>query len=223
MVTLWSENNAAVAAEMTDKLVADLGGAPAHTPPLSIEQMFLRVGPNGERRKEKRLECFNRDLRSVLLIDRDPTSEALNPHNTVLVTGMGEANGEDSTCAAIRAVVQRVRDDASASGAVNVPRTLKHLRQEAEAAGFSTDARGLHEHLRASAAEEVDRERARREGGLGGFMRRTATSSPIVRGKMTTAEASVTRDFRDPGAEIGADAILTAKVRAASARLFQRQ
>lgn len=231
MVTLWSENNSNVAAEMTEKLMHEVGGPPAHTPPLSVEHMFLRAATGstaapGSKRKEKRLEYFNRDRQSMLLIDKDPVSEQLNPHNTILVTAMGAGAagnaGADTTCAAIRAVVQRVRDDAALSGIVNVPRTLHNLRQEAVAAGYSTDAAGLHMYLVASAEEEVERERQRREAGLGGLMRRAAATNPILKSKMTTNEAAMLRDFRDPAIELGPDALLASKVREATQKMFQR-
>jgi hypothetical protein len=158
-VTLWSESSVNVANEVAEKLMTAIGGPAAHTPPLGMEHMFLR---EGNKRKEKRLEYFNRDPRTVLLIDVDPLSEALNPASTVLVqpmapraeegssgSGSGSSGGSggsgeaDATCAAIRALIARIRADMQATGVVHVPRTLTALRADAAHAGFSTDATGM--------------------------------------------------------------------------------
>lgn len=195
-----------------------------HTPlQLSLDHIFIRPGADGNKRKEKRLEYLNRDLRSVLLVDKDGVSEQLNPANTILVTPMTDPGAStDTTCAAIKAVVQRIKDDSALSGVVNVPRTLSNLRAEAESAGYRTDAAGLHSYLSATAEEEEAKEIERREAGLGGLMRRTAQSSAVLRSKLTTGEAALLREYKDPSIELGRDALLATKVREATARMFGR-
>jgi hypothetical protein len=186
--------------------------------------MFIRE--NGKR-KEKRLEYFARDPRTVLLIDHNPLSEALNPGNTVLVQPMaekGEGGGgaaagagagaaPDVTCAAIKALLSRIREDVQASGAVNVPRALARLRAEAKQDGFSTDAGGLHAFLRKQVEAEKVLEREKRETGLGGVLRRTAASTSALRARATTMEAAALRPFRDPAWDTGDGSLLATKVR----------
>ena len=252
-LTLWSENSTGVAGEILDKLMQALSAPAAHTPPVSlqrtrtatafakrvvrlplrplralplaaqlgIEHMFIRE--NGKR-KEKRLEYFARDPRTVLLIDHDALSEALNPNNTVLVQPMapkaegGAAPAPDATCAAIRALIGRIREDVQASGSVNVPRALARMRADAKHDGFPTDATGLYAFLGKQVAAEEALEREKRETGLGGVMRRMAASSTAVRARATTVEAAARRPFRDPAWDTGDDSLLAQKVRETVAR-----
>ena len=186
--------------------------------------MFLREKPH---RKEKRLEYFARDPRSLLLIDCNPLSEALNPNNTVLVKPMPEGGAEgggvrqpDSTLLAIKALITRIREDASAMGGVNVPRSLASLRSEAEAEGFHSDAEGIYAFLLAAAAREAAAEREKRETGLGGVLRRAAAASPTLRAKASTVEAASRRPFRDPALDLGEGSLLTRKVHEAAARVL---
>jgi hypothetical protein len=179
--------------------------------------MFIRE--NGKR-KEKRLEYFARDPRTVLLIDHDALSEALNPNNTVLVqtmgakpSGGGAATSPDVTCAAIKALLSRIREDVQASGAVNVPRALARLRTEAKEDGFSTDAAGLYEFLHKEVEAEKALEREKRETGLGGILRRTAATSSALRSRATTLEAAAQRPFRDPAFDTGDDSLIAMKLR----------
>lgn len=187
--------------------------------------MFIRE--NGKR-KEKRLEYFARDPRTVLLIDHNPLSEALNPSNTVLVQPMGEklegggsgaaTASPDVTCAAIKALLSRIREDVQASGAVNVPRALARLRNEAKQDGFSTDAGGLYAFLRKQVEAEKVLEREKRETGLGGVLRRTAAASSVLRARATTMEAAAQRPFRDPAWDTGDGSLLATKLRDALAK-----
>jgi hypothetical protein len=230
-VTLWSENSVGVANEIVEKLTHEVGGPPVHTPPLGVEHMFLR---DGNRRKEKRLEYFNRDPKSVLLIDWNPISEHLNPNNTVLVRSMKDVAAEaeaaakggkpapiDTTCMAIKALVQRIREDHQQTGVVHVPRTLARLRKEAEQAGYLTDTQGLYSYLLHAAEEQQQVERERREGGLGGMLRRTVQNSTVLRNKATTAEAAMLKGYRDPAQELGEDSLLTRKLRDMQAKMYR--
>jgi hypothetical protein len=191
--------------------------------------MFLR---DGNRRKEKRLEYFAREPGAILLVDSNPTSEKLNPNNTVLVESMTEYSARkaaalaagrpapaDTACLGIRALLQRIREDMASTGAVNVPGTLARLRAEASQAGYSTDTHGMYQYLMEAAAAEEAVERNRREAGLGGLLRRVGATSAVLRGKATTMEAAMMRGFRDPGVELGEDALLVRKYREAAARL----
>lgn len=195
--------------------------------------MFLR---DGNKRKEKRLEYFNRDPATVLLVDANPVSEQLNPSNTVLVEPMSHAGEKkktavagghrpstDTTCLGVKALVQRIREDAQVSGSVNVPRTLARLRQDALNAGYSTDTQGMYHFLLAAAEEEAALERERREAGLGGFIRRTLQSNGVLRNKHTTVEAAMMRGFEDPEYKLGAGSIIVQKYRAAAGKLFRPQ
>jgi hypothetical protein len=222
-VTLWSSSPSQVAQEIQEKLSVALASAAAHTPPLGLEHMFVRG-----KRKEKRLEVFGRNPRSILLIDSNPLSAALNPDNTVLVAPMeagssgGARGGADATCLALQALVARVRDDAQSGGAADVPRALARLRAEAEGEGFSTDALGLHAYLSKRAAEEAAAAEAARRTGLGGLLRSAAAASALSKAP-TTAELAARRPYRDPAVELGEDALLTRRVREASARVFGPQ
>jgi hypothetical protein len=237
-VTLWSENSTQVAQEMMEKLMHALSGPAAHTPPLGLEHMFLR---DGGKRKEKRLEYFNRDPRSILLIDSSALSEALNPDNTVCVQSQRAAGAEaaaaaaaagqggaaaaapsDPTCSAIRTLILRVKDEVGAMGQVDVPRALAKIRADARAAGFDADATGLYAFLRHQAQSEVEQERAKHNSGLGGLLRRSmagAAESAVVR-RGTTLELAARRRFTDPGSELGEDSLLTRKVRDTNRKLF---
>ena len=225
-LTLWSENGTAVAGEVMEKLMHAISGPAAHTAPLGIEHMFIR---DGGKRKEKRLEYFARDPRTVLLVDHDALSEVLNPNNTVLVTPMPKAAEAgagaaaaaappDVTCAAIKALVARVREDVQLTGQVNVPRALVRLRADARADGFATDAAGLHAFLQKTVEAEAEIERERRDAGLGGLLRRTAAASTALRAKATTVEVASRKPFRDPAWDTGDDSLLARKVRETAAR-----
>ena len=231
-VTLWSENSTTVAQEMQEKLSLGLASASAHTPPLSMEHMFLR---DGGKRKEKRLEYFNRDPSSILLIDSSALSEALNPNNTVCVqsqtaaaaaaaaeAGGGRALPPDLTCKAIKTLIMRIKDECAAmGGAVNVPRALHKIRADAARAGFAPDAMGLYSFLSLRAAEEAEAEHVKNNSGLGGLLRRSvAESSSGVLRRPTTMEAAARKRFTDPGAELGEDSLLTRKVRDANRKVF---
>ena len=50
---------------------------------LGPEHCFSR--PTEPTRKEKHIGHFNRDMKTVLLVDSDPLSGELNPRNTVVV------------------------------------------------------------------------------------------------------------------------------------------
>ncbi len=53
-------------------------------------------------------------------------------------------------------------------------------------------------------------------------MRSAASSSAILRSKLTTSEAAMLKEFKDPALEVGAEALLSQKVRAATQKMFQR-
>lgn len=231
-VTLWSENSTAVAGEIMEKLMHALSAPPAHTAPLGIDHMFIR--DNGKR-KEKRLEYFARDPKSILLIDYNELSEVLNQQNTVTVPRFvaqeKSSENEDKTvaaaappahpdivCAMIKALVARVREDTAAAGSVNVPRSLARLRADVRTSGFDTSAEGLHAFLQKQVEEEAEIERDKRETGLGGALRRAAASSAVLRSKATTVEAAARRPFRDPAVDTGDNSLLARKVREATAR-----
>ncbi len=221
-VTLWSENNTAVAGDIMEKLMHAISAPPAHTAPLGIDHMFIRAGG---KRKEKRLEYFARDPRTVLLIDYNELSENLNPKNTIIVPNFEAPKGDDKkaaspdiACAMIKAIITRVREDAAVSGAVNVPRSLARLRADALNEGFSTDAAGLNAYLQKQVEAEAELERDKRESGLGGALRRAAATSAVLRSKATTIEAASRRPFRDPAIETGDDSLLSRKLREATAR-----
>jgi hypothetical protein len=228
-VTLWSENSSQVGAEVQDKVQQELRRAVAHTPPLGLEHMFIR---DSGKRKEKRLEYLNRDPKSVLLIDSNTLSEALNPDNTVCVRSQRAAEAEsrggagaDVTCSAIRAVVTLILTEA-AGGEVNVPRALKSLRRDAAAAGFPRDAAGLFGYLQLRALQEDEAEAAKRNSGLGGLLRSSVAGSQAGSGLLSTLRSSTTleqassRPFRDPGSELGEDSALTRSLRSANRKLF---
>lgn len=218
-VTLWSSSPSAVAQEIQEKLTIALAGPAAHTAPLGLEHMFVRG-----KRKEKRLECFGRNPRSLLLIDSNPLSAALNPDNTVVVKPMvaGASAGMDATCLALQALVGRVRDEAQNSGVADVPRALARLRAEAEIEGFDTDALGLHAYLSKRAEEEAAAAEAARRTGLGGLLRSAAAASALSKAA-TTAEVAVRRPYRDPAVDLGEDSLLTRRVRETSLRVFGQQ
>jgi hypothetical protein len=185
--------------------------------------MFLR---EGGARKEKRLEYFNRDPNSVLLVDCNPLSESLNPRNTVLVSSMGEAGGAggDKTCYAIKALISRIKEEVQARGSVNVPRALERIRVDATAEGFSTDPTGLYAFLQKRAEEEARLEHEKKEQGLGGLLRRSVADSSSFRSKLSVLDTAARRPFRDPAVEPGlGNSLLAAKVRDTNARLFGRQ
>ena len=240
-LTLWSENGMSVANEVTEKLFQELGGSPANTQPLSADHIFLR-GEGNEKRKEKRLEYFNRDLSTVLLIDHNKVSEDLNPDNTIIVSKMKEAlvaastGGDsaqtvvaavdeqpDSTCSAIKALVSRIRDDIQATGTVNVPASLSNIKKQALEAGYSTDTQGLFAFLGKAVEESKRLERERLETGLGGFLRRIIKSQPVLRNKLTTIEQASVRPFIDPSDELGIDSLLATRVHDAMRRLLRPQ
>lgn len=203
--------------------------------------MFLR---DGNKRKEKRLEYFNKDLSTVLLIDHtNSVSEELNPANTLLVEPMtkvqerrkqlieeGEKQGitniratlpPDTTMFCIKELVQRIREDAQAAGGiVNVPRTLTRLRQEAKVAGFATDTQGLYQYLLFAAERDSQAEKERHESGLGGYLRKLVQTSAVLRGKLSTGEAASVRPFRDPMDELPHDSYLLQKFNNTVARMF---
>jgi len=239
-LTLWSENGMSVANEVTEKLFQELGGSPANTQPLSADHIFLR-GEGNEKRKEKRLEYFNRDLSTVLLIDHNKVSEDLNPDNTIIVLKMkdtqtatstggdsapavAEAVDEpDTTCSAIKALVSRIRDDIQATGVVNVPVSLANIKKQALEAGYSTDTQGLFTFLGKAVEESKRLERERLETGLGGFIRHIIKSQPVLRNKLTTIELASVRPFRDPLDELGHDSLLATRVHDAMRRLLRPQ
>jgi hypothetical protein len=229
-VTLWSENSTQVAQEIQEKLGQALSSPAAHTPPLGLEHMFLR---DGNKRKEKHLMFFNRDPRSVLLIDSSAMNEALNPGNTVCVQSQRAVAAEraaaaasnsssrpDLTCSAIKTVVELIKSDAQDfGGMVDVPRALKRARSDAAAAGFSGDVTGLLAYLQRKAHDEAEAERAKHNSGLGGLLRRSVVEGRGM-GRATTLELANRRRFVDPGAELGEDSLLTQKLRDANKKLM---
>ena len=222
-VTLWSENSSAVAQEEMEKLMQAISGPAAHTPPLSQEHIFLR---DGGKRKEKRLEYFNRSPKSLLLIDSLALSEALNPNNTVCVQpqrAAAAAGAPDLTCSAIKTLVARLKEEFSSMGEVNVPRALQKLRADAAANGFDADALGMYAFLRREAAEEAEKESLKRNSGLGGLLRRSVAESAGALRRGTTVEVAARRGYRDPGLECGEDSLLTRKLRETSKRVFGQQ
>jgi hypothetical protein len=193
--------------------------------------MFIRDG-----RKEKRLEYFARNPATVLLVDHSRVSEQLNPNNTVIVEPMsefqdrrrraeeaGQPRPSDTACLGIKALVTRVREDAAAYGAVSVPRALAKLRHEAAVAGFATDTAGLYQYLMSAAEAEVEAERQRREGGLGGAIRRLVEASPFLRGRVTLTEAASVRPFRDPADDTAEDSLVAHRYHTFAARVFMPQ
>lgn len=125
----------------------------------------------------------------------------------------------DTAMASVVQLVQRIRAEAAASGEVDVPGALASLRAEASAQGFASDAAGLAAYLQHEADAVAELDRQRREGGLGGLLRRTADALPALRGKATTAEIAAARPYRDPVYEAGEGSLLTARVHAAQARM----
>ena len=228
-LTLWSENGTQVAQETMEKLMVAISGPAAHTPPLSLEHMFIR---EGGKRKEKRLEYFNRDSKSILLIDSSALSEVLNPDNTVCVQSQKEVAGaaasssapqqqRDLTCSAIKTLIARVKEEVNNMGQVNVPAVLAKIRAEAAEAGFAPDAMGLYAYLHRQSMREAEAERLKKNSGLGGLLRRGMAESQngAVR-RATTMELASRKRFTDPGAELGEDSLLTKKLRETNRKLF---
>lgn len=118
----------------------------------------------------------------------------------------------DTTLEAVSGLVDRIRAEAEATGAVSVPRTLKRLKEEAASRGFKGDAEGLYAYVLAKAVEAEDAERERKETGLGGALRRTINRSPVVRNAASTVELATARPYRDPAIDTGDDSILARKV-----------
>ena len=277
-LTLWSENDAAVANEISEKLFAALSGPPAHTQPLCKDHIFLRDGRKAAReragadgsagaatssassktwleffgifmddqnkRKEKRLEYFNRRPEELLLVDHDPVSAELNPLNTMLVEKMralpgegiadgampssgapadaNETAGPDLTCEAIKALVRRIREDVQNTGEVNVPRSLDNLRRAASEAGFPTYATGLFHYLGHEAEVVRSLEQRRRETGLGGALRRALRAAKLDK-KLDSAEMAKDQAYFDPVEELPMGALLLERVQAYNGRLSQPQ
>ena len=125
----------------------------------------------------------------------------------------------DNAMRAIVQLVQRIRNEAAATGEVNVPLALSSMRSEAAALGFSSDAAGLAAYLQHEADVIAQLDRERREAGLGGLVRRIVDSTPVLRGKAATADIAASRPFRDPAYELGWDSLLAQRVAAANARM----
>lgn len=126
---------------------------------------------------------------------------------------------EDAAMRALIQVMHRIRADAQASGEVNVPSTLATLRGEAAALGFSSDAVGLAGFLQYEADAMAALDRARREAGLGGLLRRVADGWPSLSGKLSLADVAASRPYYDPSEELGPSALLAVRVRNAVARV----
>lgn len=241
MVTFWSDVSGAVAAETMGRIVTEFMGTPVALSQLHLgpEHCFVlkdKDSPRSGRAVERHIRYFNRDPNSILLVDVDPLSEKLNPGNTLLVKAMEDFEKEtldaeqnkrplpvDITCNAIVALASRIRSDFQQLGRVDVPRSLAKLRREAGNAGFGTDQSGLYMYLQQEAADQVERERLRRETGLGGAVRKTVDRTGVLRGKLVPSEAAQMRPFRDPTIELGEDSILARKVREAANKLQQQQ
>ena len=260
-LTLWSEHGQAVAQEEAEKLMADLRDVQFPGQPLSLEHIFVSGSRKEKRLEYfgRELPGGRRFLDEVLLVDCDPVSEELNPDNTLRVEPMrerlpapepesaaapapaaaeaaaaaaaAEDRKADTTCAAIRALLVRVRQDAMAGAAAtgvprpNVPATLKRLRAEAVAAGFAPDAGGIFSFLGAEAKREEEAEARRRDSGLGGLLRRSMAAAMRARAAarqaplLTTTEANVLAKFELPSYD---DSLLGRKV-ARSSEMLRRQ
>ena len=66
------------ACDTAPRLSARLGARPQ----LGSEHCFTR---RGDTRKEKHIDHFNRDPKTILLVDCDALSETITPGNTILV------------------------------------------------------------------------------------------------------------------------------------------
>ena len=74
-------------------------------------------------------------------------------------------------------------------------------------------------HLQAEAQQTAALDRARKEEGLGGFMRRTIASSRVLHNKPSVVDVAASRPFRDPSSELGEESLLTQRVREAARKL----
>lgn len=229
-ITFWGDGPSATVMELLNKMSMELKlqGVTVTQLHLGTEHTFGRPGTIS---RERHIEFFNRDPRTILLIDSDPISMAVNPSNTVLVDpiegrpveeGKEEAPrraGPDNTCGSIVAVVQRIRESTSQMGRVDVPAVLRSLKNEAGASGFTSDSQGLYEYLQHEAEAEAAATRARKETGLGGLVRRSNASSSFLKNKATVTEAAVNKSYIDPGRDVGEDSLVTKRVRAAVASM----
>ena len=122
----------------------------------------------------------------------------------------------DATLLSILSVLDAVKADAAASGAINVPRSLAALRAEAASRGLAPDAAGVFAVAQHMSVEAAAAERARHESGLGGALRRVVAALPALRNRRTIIEEAEVRPFINPAAQTGApDALLSRKVNAA--------
>lgn len=121
------------------------------------------------------------------------------------------------------AVTKACREDASEAGELDVPRTLRRLRAEAERRGFGTDAQGLYATVQQMAFESKEAERKRREEGLGGAARSIMRVIPALSKPDVTLKAQA-KPYVDPALESGfGDSLLAARTRAAVERLAAQQ
>lgn len=126
----------------------------------------------------------------------------------------------DITCATIKALINRIREDAQVYREVNVPRSLNRLKKEAIENGYSTDADGLYSYLLDSAMKEEAAVQERLKSGLGGFIRKTTANSALLRNKGTVVESAMQKAYHDPTAELGHDSLLAKKVQDISGKVF---
>jgi hypothetical protein len=77
----------------------------------------------------------------------------------------------------------------------------------------------VYRYLLHTAWEASERERLRKEAGLGGAVRRTIEKLPVVKNKPSIMETAEAKPYRDPAVDAGDDAMLTHKVHAALARM----
>jgi len=120
-------------------------------------------------------------------------------------------------------VVEAVKRDAAETGAINVPRALAGLRREAAKSGLAADAAGVFAVAQRISAEAAAEERARRESGLGGALRRTVAALPALRGRRTIVEEAEVRPFVDPAVQTGAPGSLLAEKVSTAVETMQRR
>lgn len=135
----------------------------------------------------------------------------------------GSAVPREDTLSAIVAVAKACREDSSEWGELDVPRTLRRLRGEAERRGFATDANGLYATMQQLAWEAKEAERKRREEGLGGAARSIIRVLPAL-AKPDVVLKAQNKGYVDPALESGyGDSLLAARTRVAVERLQAQQ
>lgn len=238
LITFWGEGASSTVLEVYSKMSLELGLQAVAVTQLHLGNEHTFGRPGGDKARERHIEFFNRDPRTILVIDADPITQAVNPLNTVLVqpipgskrpdgtplvppsaSSASTEDGIDNTCATIAAVAARIREAASANGRVDVPAALRSLKAEAASEGFGSDSAGLYAYLRHRAAAEAEAARVRREQGLGGLVRRANAASPLLRNKATVLEAAEYKGYVEPGRDVGEESMVTKKVRAAVAKM----